>query len=84
MWMEVFNHEVSKSNGIEFVCNHLKLSDYTVFAVGNDYNDIDMLEYANNSFAVSNSPDELKAKFRVTKSNNNSGFSEAVKVLGIQ
>lgn len=81
MWMEIFNRDVSKSNGIEWIRNQLKLNNATVFAIGNDYNDIDMLNYANTSFVVSNAPEELKEKYRVSKSNNKSGFSKAVKLF---
>lgn len=78
MWMEVFNSEVSKSKGISWICNYLKLNNPHIFVIGNDFNDIDMLNYAHSSFVVSNAPKELKEKFNVTKSNNESGFSIAI------
>ena len=78
---EVFIKDVSKIIGIELILNHLKLINTTVFAIGNEYSDIDMLNYAKHSFLVSNAPYELKAKHRVSKSNNESGFSEAVKIF---
>jgi hydroxymethylpyrimidine pyrophosphatase-like HAD family hydrolase len=81
--MEVFNPDVSKSKGIEWLINHLQLTDPYVFAIGNDYNDLDMLNFAHSSFAVSNAPQELKEKFQVTKSNNENGFTKAIKTLNI-
>ena len=83
MWMEVFNPDVSKSKGVEWLINHLQLTDPYVFAIGNDYNDLDLLNFAHSSFAVSNAPQELKEKFQVTKSNNENGFTKAIKTLNI-
>lgn len=81
MWMEVFNPNVSKSNGVNWIINYLKIKNPHVFAIGNDYNDIDLLNFAQSAFVVSNAPNILKQQFKTTTSNNNSGFSEAVKML---
>jgi len=83
MWMEVFNPTVSKSNGIEWIVNHLKITEPHVFAIGNDYNDFDLLNFADTSFVVSNAPQELQNNYCVTKSNNESGFTEAIRTLNI-
>jgi len=47
-------------------------------AVGNDFNDTDMLEEAGMSFVVANSPEKMKSKFKNVSSCNENGFSEAV------
>ena len=81
MWMEVFNANVSKSNGVKWIINKLKIIAPTVLAIGNDYNDLDLLEFADKSFVVSNAPDELKNRFNVTASNNEDGFSEVINTI---
>lgn len=81
MWMEVFHSDVSKSNGIEWLIKYLKLDKPHTFAIGNDYNDIDMLEYADSSFVVANAPKILRHRFKVSKSNNEHGFTEALKFV---
>lgn len=81
MWMEVFNPAVSKSNGLKWLANYLQLKNVHYFAIGNDYNDLDMLTFAHESFVVNNAPNELKKRFKVTTSHNESGFTNAIESL---
>jgi hypothetical protein len=78
IWMEIFRMDVSKAFGTEYLCKELNILNSEVISIGNDYNDIDMLLHYKNSFVVENAPAELKQNFRVVKSNNESGFSDAV------
>lgn len=78
IWMEIFPQTVSKGHGIEWLCNHLKINPKNTISIGNDFNDIDMLEYTSEKYIVSNAPDELKAIFPVCKSNCENGFTDAV------
>ncbi len=78
IWMEIFPNTVSKGHGIEWLCNHLKINHQHTISIGNDFNDIDMLEYTYEKYIVSNAPDELKAVFPVCKSNCENGFTDAV------
>jgi Cof subfamily protein (haloacid dehalogenase superfamily) len=79
LWLEVYSPEVSKSNGIKHLAGLLGIDKHNVMAVGNDYNDIDMLRWAGHGYAVRNAPDVMKDEFIPVASNNESGFSEAVK-----
>jgi len=85
IWMEVFPETVSKASGIKWICQNLEgLSPEQIAAVGNDYNDLDMLQLSVRSFVVENAPDMLKKSFTAVPSNNDSGFSYAIsKGLGI-
>ncbi len=47
-------------------------------AIGNDYNDLDLLDWAAQSFVVDNAPVDLKCRFQQVGSNNNGGVAEAV------
>ena len=78
IWMEIFPKNVSKAYGIDWLCNELKINQENTISVGNDYNDIDMLEYTAKKFVVNNSPADLKEIFPVCKSNQESGFSDAI------
>lgn len=78
VWIEVFNKNVSKANGVDFIAKKLNIDKENIMCVGNDYNDLDMLEYTKNSFVVGNSPEELKQKYQLVKSNNEDGFTDAV------
>ncbi len=54
----------------------IKILQQNTISVGNDYNDIDMLEYTAEKFIVSNAPDELKSRFPICKSNQENGFTD--------
>lgn len=80
IWMEIFPKDVSKAYGINWLCNHeIKCSIDEVIAIGNDFNDLDMLELVQNSYVVANAPSELRDQFKVVSSNNDLGFSEAAR-----
>lgn len=78
MWMEIFHKNVSKAKGIQWLANYLNIINPELTCVGNDYNDLDMLNLSSKSFVVANAPESIKNQFKVVKDNNNSGFSEAV------
>jgi len=76
IWMEVFNPAVSKAEGVRFLCEKLDISQKTTLAVGNDFNDLDLLAYSAGSYVVKNAPSELHALYPNVKSNNESGFTD--------
>ena len=78
IWMEIFPEAVSKGHGIDWLCNKLNINPYKTISVGNDYNDIDMLEYTAKKYVVNNAPTDLKKQFPICKSNQESGFTDAV------
>jgi len=78
IWMEIFSKEVSKAYGISQICSLHGIQKENVVAIGNDFNDLDMLSLAGKSFVVANSPQEIRNQFTTVKSNNDSGFSDAV------
>ncbi|WP_439183897.1 HAD family hydrolase [Carboxylicivirga taeanensis] len=63
IWMECFDKEVSKANGILDVCRLENIDEAKVAVVGNDYNDLDMLNRFANAFVVANAPQELKQQY---------------------
>lgn len=76
IWMEIFPETVSKGHGIDWLCKKLKIAQENTISLGNDYNDIDMLEYTTEKFIVNNAPDDLKKRFPICKSNQESGFTD--------
>jgi len=85
IWIELFPKNVSKASGIEILRKKLNKSKNNIIIIGNDYNDIDMLDYGTNSFVVNSAPNQLKSNYKTTKgSNNESAFSElCLKMLSI-
>lgn len=79
IWMELFPKSISKQKTLEWLCNKLNINQINTFGIGNDYNDIDFLEWVEYAYMVDNSPNELKSKFLQTSCHNTNGFSEAIK-----
>ena len=82
-WIEVFHPKVSKSSSADWLVRHLDLSQASVTAVGNDYNDEDLLEWSGNAFLVENGPKDLKGRFKAVASNNACGVTQAVRDSGL-
>ena len=78
IWLEVFPNGVSKGHSAEWLCKKLGIEQTQTLSIGNDFNDIDLLEWTAQSYVVENSPQELKKRFLVTKSNEQNGFAEVV------
>ena len=79
LWIEIFARQVSKGNAAAWLCSRIGCNSDSVLGVGNDYNDIDLLDWTGHSVVVANAPDELKEKYEMTESNLNNGFTHAVK-----
>lgn len=78
IWMEIFHHSVSKGNGVRYLCDWLKIEHEYTLGIGNDFNDMDLLEFTNFSYIVENGPKELKELFLPARSNEESAFARAV------
>lgn len=77
-WIEIFDSGVSKSQGVAWLANSLGIAQENTCAVGNDYNDEDMLDWVEHGYIVRNSPGRLQELFEVVSSNNEGGVSEVV------
>ena len=77
-WIEIFAKSVSKSSTVERLCNRIGVPRENTCAVGNDFNDEDLLRWSPNSYLVENGPPRLRSLFNVVASNNKHGVSEAI------
>jgi len=77
-WIEIFPESVSKSQASLAIARTLAIHKQAVMAIGNDYNDLDLLRWAHRSFVVGNAPPELLERFEAIRSTDESDFSEAV------
>jgi len=77
IWIEIFAPAVSKSQAVKWLAGEIGVSREQICAVGNDYNDEDLLHWAGQSFVVANSPESILARFPAVASNNEAGVSEA-------
>ncbi|NLA24111.1 MAG: HAD family phosphatase, partial [Bacteroidales bacterium] len=82
LWAEIFPKPVSKASGVEFLCNLLKIKNEETIVVGNDFNDIDMLNWANNAFVTANAPEELRKDFRNIDLNTKDAIAKLIEEIG--
>ena len=78
IWLEIFPRTVSKGKAAKWLCNFLLINKKNTIGIGNDYNDIDLLDWTTRSYVVENAPEELKRKYTVTDSNEKNGFAKVV------
>jgi len=83
IWIEIFPSDVSKGSAAQWLCERLAIDAKHSLAVGNDYNDIDLLNWAGQSYVVANSPEDLKSNYAITDDNHSSGFTKAVEKAGL-
>ena len=79
VWIEIFPPMVSKSLAVQWLLDNIGFSVENVCAVGNDYNDEDLLHWAGHSFVVANSPSTMLIDFSTVACNNENGVSEAAR-----
>ena len=78
IWMEIFPNGVSKAHGIEEICRITGIDRENTLGIGNDFNDLEMLEFTQHSYVVDNAPEELKSKYLISLPHYEDGFSYAV------
>jgi Cof subfamily protein (haloacid dehalogenase superfamily) len=78
-YLEVMDTRGSKSNAVRFVGERLGLKPEEIVAMGDNYNDVEMIQFAGMGVAMGNAPDDIKAKADfVTDTNNNDGVRKAL------
>ena len=78
-WIEVFPLGVNKAAAAAWLWQTGSAPSLSSLAIGNDYNDLALLDWADASFVVGNAPAELRARYATVSSNDDAGFSEAVR-----
>lgn len=77
-WIEVFPRQVSKSQAAAWLAARHGIRRGQVCAVGNDYNDGDLLAWAGSSYVVANAAPELRARYDVVAAAGRCGVAEAI------
>lgn len=73
-FVEIVNKHANKRKALEFLSAKYKIKREEIIAIGDNYNDMDMIQYAGLGVAMGNSPDYLKeAADFVTHSNDEDG-----------
>ncbi|EFX92893.1 HAD superfamily hydrolase [Actinobacillus ureae] len=75
-YLEIMNSKATKSKAIRFMQQKLGITSEHIVAFGDNFNDLDMLQYVGFGVAMANAPDEIKAAASyVTASNNEDGIA---------
>ncbi len=78
IWIEIFHLSVSKGNGVKHICGLQGIGREQTLGIGNDFNDIDLLNFTQHSFLTANAPAELKGYYNTVASNENDAFAQVV------
>ena len=81
LWAEVRPPGVGKAAAVAWLAERHRLDAKRTAAVGNDYNDGEMLAWSANAFVVGNAAADLRERFRVVAPNDAGGFSDAVEAV---
>lgn len=78
-WIDIMNKGITKGNAIEIIQNSFNISKNNTVVFGDYYNDISMFKNAYYSYAMKNSPEDVKkcANF-IADSNNNNGVYKII------
>ena len=84
--VDVLNAGCSKGHALERWANYRGITREQVMAIGDNYNDIEMLAFAGHPFIMGNASEELRGRgWTLTRSNAESGVSAAIEhALGVK
>jgi hydroxymethylpyrimidine pyrophosphatase-like HAD family hydrolase len=82
--VDILNQGCSKGHALKRWAEHRGLTPEQVMAIGDNYNDVEMLAFAGQPFIMGNASQELKDRgWNVTLSNDEHGIAAAIQqVLG--
>ena len=81
MWLEIFAPGVSKSHMATKLSQTLSLGTSTTVALGNDYNDIDLLKWAGCAFVTSDAPAKVRSNYRTIAVAGQGGLAQAAEII---
>lgn len=84
-FLEVFDRRAGKGPSLQKLAEHLGIDRANVMAIGDQENDLTMLQYAGTSVAMGNAIDAVKAVARFeTASNSEDGVAQAIERFVLQ
>lgn len=79
-YLEIMPSNASKTSAIEVLCRRYNIQRSEVIAIGDNYNDMNMIEFAGLGIAMGNAPDQVKqCADAITLSNDEDGVAEAIR-----
>lgn len=81
-WLDFMNKGVNKGSGLHHLCEQLGVDIADTAAIGDTYNDIEMLEAAGHSFVVANAEEHMRAHAQyLLPSNNDRGVATLIRAI---
>jgi Cof subfamily protein (haloacid dehalogenase superfamily) len=83
--LDILNRECSKGHALRRLAEERRVSREQIMAIGDNYNDLEMLEFAGLAVVMGNASEEMKLNgWKVTASNAENGVAQAVEeILGL-
>lgn len=78
-WIEILPPGVSKAGAAAWLAARLKVPRRRTAAVGNDYNDLELLAWCPTAYVTENAPEELRRRFATVSANGRGGVGEAAR-----
>lgn len=79
-YLEITSSQASKKTAFEYLAKYLLVDTKDSLAIGDGYNDLELLQYVGIGIAMDNSPDDIKRAVKyVTDSNDKNGVAIALK-----
>ncbi|MBT2697447.1 HAD family phosphatase [Bacillus sp. ISL-40] len=79
-YLEIMPKHTTKTSAIEFLCKEFDILKNEIIAIGDNYNDMNMIEFAGLGIAMGNAPEQVKQIANdITLSNDEDGVAEALK-----
>lgn len=78
LWIEVFPAGVHKGTAAAWLAERHDIHRASTMAIGNDYNDQDLLDWAERSYVVGNAPADLRQRYPVVASCDQAGVAQAI------
>ena len=80
--VEIMNRGVNKAESVKLFCSHLGIAPEEAIAIGDNYNDIEMLKAVGLGVVMGNAPEEIKRRFSfITDDFDHDGVASALKKL---
>lgn len=83
-FLEILNKNVNKGAAVHQLATHLGLTSDEVMAIGDNENDLEMIQYAGTGVAMGNATENVKNHATViTKTNNEHGVAHAIRTYAL-
>lgn len=80
VWIEIFHPDVSKGNASDWIRQRHGISRTNTFALGNDYNDLQLLDWAHHPLVVGDAAAELLNKYEAVRTHTESALAHALEI----